>query len=85
MIILFLQILSTVSSFLHIMIRHNDCGFFVKKISLHASFLLFELNNIADDENQYNFFLFHSQRVKTPLIDITLVLICAKVDKKFDH
>ena len=46
-----MQFVSTVSSFLHIMIRHN-VGFFFKRTPLHAfNNFSFELHYITDDEN----------------------------------
>ena len=47
-----MQTVSTVSSSLHIMIRHND-NFCKKRAPLHASDnFSFELFSIADDENE---------------------------------
>ena len=44
------QFLSTLSSFIHIMIRHNFCK---NELPLYASnYFLFELYSIGNDENE---------------------------------
>ena len=47
-----MQLVSTVSSFLHIMIRHY-VDFCKKRVPLHAFYnFSFELYSITDDENE---------------------------------